>query len=113
MIAARQPLRVGHKTVGPHLAGDLVAAVANDAVQIEVRALVLERIPLVLEILLQEIAVADQAQLARQLPAAGDILAMAGEYASAERIRHREITPAEAQVVMARVVDAVTIKKTL
>src|SRR5436305_11838964 len=106
MIAARQPLGIGDEAVGAHFARDLKAAVADDPMQIEIGAFVLEGVPFELEILLEEITVAYQAQLAGELPVARHILAVPGEYAAAKRIRNRQIAPAEAQVVVPIVVNA-------
>src|SRR5262245_46003332 len=98
-IEAWQPLRIGHEAVGPRLGGDLIAGVFDELLEVDVRALVFERVPFELEILLEEVAVANQAQLARELPVACNVLSMARQHAATKRIGHFEIPPASAQVV--------------
>src|SRR4051812_33686879 len=113
MVPPRQPLRVGHEAIGADFARDLKAAVAEDAVQVEIGAFVLERVPFLLEILLEEVAVAYQTQLARELPVAWHGLPVLSQNAAAERLGNGQIAPAEAQVVVPIVVNAVGVDETL
>ena len=74
--------------------------------QLDVGRLVLQLVPFVLEVFLEEVAVADRADLGGELEAVGQLLAVLPEEAVAVIDVGHDVRAVDAQVVEAAVVDA-------
>ena len=107
VIEPRQPVRLGVEVVEPHLAIHAPRGVVADLVQFQVGRGVFELVPLLLEILLLEVVIADQSQLAGHAEVVGQVPAIARDHAPAPgALLGQQVAAIQTQVVVAVVVNS-------